>query len=192
MEPFVVPDIYGGSPLHAWRAWTCEFDENKNLVLNSINQVKAGKDPFRWHPRQIMEATCNKEDREHALNETPAEGCRCGIHALDHPLYLAKQGYPSFIGPKRTFYVWGELAMWGKVIEGETGIKAQFAYPTKFYIRYDLHLDWTKDGKTTKLDPWMVRDILEHQWGIPTTVVWTLKRLSQDSPEIVIKEYPEP
>jgi hypothetical protein len=196
MEDFRIPDKIG-DPLKAWRAWEVEIevtDGKPEIVLASINQKTRDNKPFAWHPRQIMTGICNGSRKDdHPDSETPYEGCGCGIHALDTPLFLAKAGYVSFIGPNRDKFIWGELQMWGKVINGSTGIKAQYAYPEKFYIRPDLRLSYTlpSNGIVT-LDVWTIRDILMQQWGVPVQVVRTAKRVSKESNEVVITEYPEP
>lgn len=194
MEDFRIPDKVG-DPLEAWRAWKIDIemvDGKPEIVLASINQ-KIGESPFYWHARKVMTGICNgNRVDDHPDSETPYEKCGCGIHALDTPLFLAKAGYVSFIGPQREKFVWGELQMWGKVIKGSTGIKAQYAYPSKFYIRPDLVLSYVINGETVKLDVWTIRDILKQQWGVPVQIVRTAKRLSAESNEVIITEFPEP
>jgi len=193
MDEFRIPDKIG-DPLVAWRAWRISMqavDGKPELLLHSINQ-KQGDNPFAWHPRKIMVGICNKAEPDHLASETPFESCGCGIHALDSPLFLAKAGYVSFIGPNREEFIWGRISMWGKVIEGTTGIKSQYAYPKHFYIRPDLNLTYSTDKERVELDVWILRDILTQQWGIPTTVAKTLKRKDSKSNEVLIKEMEEP
>jgi hypothetical protein len=192
-----VPDKIGETR-KGWRAWKIAMG-NGEIFMRSINQREGGDDSetFRWRPREIMTAkhvdnSTQKRVDDHPDSETPYEGCSCGIHALDTGLFLAKMGYVSFVGPNRSNYVWGELAMWGKIIEGKTGLKAQYAYPHKFYIRPDLSFSVEGENGVSKLDAWMMRDILSHQWGVPVIVVRTMKRISLDSNDVIITETPEP
>jgi hypothetical protein len=73
------------------------------------------------------------------------EECHCGIYAVDTPDLCANYaptatpminggvtyafGHPQKPGEK----VLVELAMWGKVIPGTTGMRGQFAYPQKIH-----------------------------------------------------------
>lgn len=62
-------------------------------------------------------------------HESPGEDCRCGIYGArdlralrSHPLV----GY--------RFTVAGEVLLWGKLIRGELGYRAQYAYPKSLYV----------------------------------------------------------
>lgn len=198
MDDIRVPDKVGETR-KAWRAWKISI-ENGEICLRSINQRQGDSDnaqPFKWKPREIMRAlhvdgSSQSRVDDHSDEDTPYEGCTCGIHALDSPLFLAKVGYVSFIGPDRTNFVWGELEMWGKIIEGKTGVKAQYAYPSKFYIRPDLNFKIEGENGTTEIGPWLMRDILSQQWSVPVVVVRTMKRKSMESNDLIITETPEP
>jgi hypothetical protein len=195
-----VPDVYGETR-KAWRAWKIGIEPvgpKTDITLRSINQKNGGKDElaFRWIPKEIMRGIHNdglasNKSRvdEHSDDDTPYEGCACGIHAMDSPLFLAKTGYVSMIGPDRQTFLWGELEMWGKVIEGETGIKAQFAYPKRFYMRWDLALSMENENGITTLDFELLKDILEQQWGVPVVVAKSARRASEDSNDVLISEF---
>ena len=60
----------------------------------------------------------------------PQENCRCGIYALEDPAELA---FLRRHGAGRGL-VFGSVKMWGKVIRGSHGARAQYAYPSRFYV----------------------------------------------------------
>lgn len=60
--------------------------------------------------------------------ECPGEHCTCGIYALDSRKAV-EQSYSSHLN------VIGEVYLWGKVVEGERGYRAQYAYPKNFEVR---------------------------------------------------------
>lgn len=213
-DPFRVPDMIG-EPLVAWRAWQMSIEmrqysvpqtpedffrdedglppmkaietvQRPTILLNSVNQGHA------WEPRKVMTGVCNvsanpKKEAWHSDAEVPMEGCSCGIHALDSPLFLAKTGYVSMIGHGKQDYLWGEIAMWGKIIRGTTGIKSQYAYPRELFIRPDAELIYeTSEGKQ-KLDYVALQNIIEVQYGVPTHVIRTVKRPDKNTNEVILK-----
>ncbi len=56
----------------------------------------------------------------------PADDCNCGIH-IAKSIPLALQYLMGGV-------VFGRVALWGKVIEGEHGYRGEFAYPTELYV----------------------------------------------------------
>lgn len=68
--------------------------------------------------------------------EAPAESCSCGIYALKSRAAAVAYGQHTS--------VLGEVYLWGKVIEGEDGYRAQYAYPKSLTIR---HRDHDGDGE---------------------------------------------
>ncbi len=79
----------------------------------------------RWSPQTPLRALCREICLEPVLNhrtphETPHEGCTCGIYARKAPPTNAT--------------CWGEVYLWGKVIECESGYRAEFAYPKSLTV----------------------------------------------------------
>jgi len=87
-------------------------------------------------PREKTEARCEQED--HSEQQAPHLTCTCGIYA-----YKEK---PRLLGDIRITYgrplappvsglrlVYGEINLWGKVIEHEDGYRAQFGYPKRLW-----------------------------------------------------------
>lgn len=189
---FRVPDVYG-EPRRLWRGWRITatiVDGKPEIKLHSINQMIGDSQPFSWKPREIMQGVCNKRPPAHSDEETPMEKCQCGIHALTSPLFLSKTGYVSMVGKNRASYIWGEIDTWGKIIEGTTGLKAQFGYPASFVLRWDLTLDYLNEkNELVVLDSLTIKDILSQQWGIPAIVATSAYREPKPRDGVIFKEY---
>jgi hypothetical protein len=72
------------------------------------------------------------------VHTSPMEGCRCGIYALQNPTEL------PFIRQSRSTldgYVFGVVKLWGKVIRGSRGARAQYAYPSRLYVPSSMLAD---------------------------------------------------
>jgi hypothetical protein len=113
-----IPDIAG--VVVGWRAWEVGGDPPR---LHSIVQQTA------WNPHERIEADCHKD------HDVPDPQCSCGLYAartLDH---LSEMSYHLYSDDD--FVIVGEVAMWGGVIEGTQGWRAQFAYPRRLLIPFE-------------------------------------------------------
>ena len=113
-------------PIVGWRQWNFMYPHFlANLRKDTI-----------YVPREKIEARCEQED--HSEQQAPHLTCTCGIYA-----YKEK---PSLLGEIRITYgrplappvsglrlVYGEINLWGKVIEHEDGYRAQFGYPKRLW-----------------------------------------------------------
>jgi len=113
-------------PIVGWRQWNFMYPHFlANLRKDTI-----------YVPREKIEARCDQED--HSEQEAPHLTCTCGIYA-----YKEK---PRLLGDIRITYgrplappvsglrlVYGEINLWGKVIEHEDGYRAQFGYPKRLW-----------------------------------------------------------
>lgn len=149
MNPLTIPD--GVEPIVAWRSWQIARESEGNGI--DVPKVK-----FRlaslmsltlWPPMQAMTARCLA--REFHIGpggfnvfptppnaplmpdlpihqHVPEEKCTCGIYALtpDYPI-------PVIAGLTRGF-VLGEVLLWGKILEGEKGYRAEYAYPKSLKV----------------------------------------------------------
>jgi hypothetical protein len=139
-------------PLELWRTWN--YEQGRLISHNRAT----------WEPGQALEARCSAvdaraEEAEQAelarelvrrwptasreriqmsddelgdelgalfadvfRHVTPEVDCTCGIYALDDPACC----------PPGVIY--GKVALWGKVVRGETGARAQLGYPTALYV----------------------------------------------------------
>ena len=118
-------------PIVGWRQWNFMYP---HFLAN------LGKDTI-YVPREKIEARCEQED--HSEQQAPHLTCTCGIYA-----YKEK---PRLLGEIRSIYgrplatrplapplsglrlVYGEINLWGKVIEHEDGYRAQFGYPKRLW-----------------------------------------------------------
>ena len=106
------------SPLLGWRAWCLRADGRLQSVL--YDNV--------WEPGRPLVAAC---PHGHAA---PSLECACGIYAARRPedalVYLTGRDKASVVGR-----LLGRVALWGLVVEGEQGWRAQHAYP--FGLAYE-------------------------------------------------------
>lgn len=118
-------------PIVGWRQWNFMYP---HFLAN------LGNDTI-YVPREKIEARCEPED--HSEQQAPHLTCTCGIYA-----YKEK---PRLLGEIRITYgrplptrplapplsglrlVYGEINLWGKVIEHEDGYRAQFGYPKRLW-----------------------------------------------------------
>ena len=105
-------------PVTGWRVWRLHFDDG-GFVLRSIIREDA------WPAGEPMRARCSK----HRGFAVPSVHCACGIYAADSPESLARSSACS----QRTSVV-GAVAVWGTVIEHETGTRSRFAYPARLRL----------------------------------------------------------
>jgi hypothetical protein len=120
-----VPDAV--DPIVGWRYWKVT-----SAGLASLN-VHGGY----WPPRAPHEAKCRAApiSIHHSPDVIPSEACGCGIYAARDLETLKQLVYP-FSDPlfRRRRIAVGEVLLWGRVIEGTRGYRAQHAYPKSLYV----------------------------------------------------------
>lgn len=109
-RPEVVPEA-----IDAWRAWAVVEVEGE-LRLSSLTR------PERWIPHAPVTAFCR-----HPTHLRPRRFCSCGVYALPRPELLA--GLGQIAGGAI-----GQVAVWGRVVEHEHGLRAQVAYPARLRL----------------------------------------------------------
>lgn len=121
------PELTVVEPVIGWRRWSVEMFGNE---LRSNNGV-------RWTPYEKLTADClakgpSKMDPAGVQTECKGVHCTCGIYAYKSP-EEAKFGEnaPRNLGTGNTD-VWGEVLLWGRVVEHSKGWRGQFAYPKSF------------------------------------------------------------
>ena len=76
-----------------------------------------------WVPGRAAEAVCAVLERDdHSGQPAPQVNCTCG-------LYASKRNHRLHVTLSTGVMVMGQVALWGRVIEHETGFRAQYAYP---------------------------------------------------------------
>jgi hypothetical protein len=117
-----IPDYI--SPIIGWRVWQWVA-----AGLKSLNGEP-------WSPNKPLAAACmvsirgrtaGRAEAVHDANDAPQETCRCGVYASKSLEHLHTTGYERY-------GIFGEVNLWGTVIEHERGFRAQFAYPKNLYL----------------------------------------------------------
>jgi hypothetical protein len=132
VSDFTVPDSV--TPIIGWRYWRLGAGET---VLRSLT----GRHPA-WAPGQAMRARCRFDDVDRSdwryrmvsgfspdPHPAPSEGCTCGLYAARSLEDLRGQ---MLFGLNRM--VVGQVSLWGKVIPGQHGYRAEFAYPERLSV----------------------------------------------------------
>jgi len=108
-------------------------------------------DPFRRYLiRHAKEGLFDPHG--HSLHESPEMRCFCGIYATKTLRHLWRQFSLDYYGA----YAIGEVWLWGNVIEGTDGFRAQYAYPKQLFIS-------SRAKRSAKS--------LRKTYGVPVTVV---------------------
>lgn len=130
VEDVLVPDNLRIENVTGFRAW--EIVEQGNLVYLQA-MVKRGQ---FWRPKRWQRAEClvRSGDKEHAKS-IPVESCSCGFYAAKTREHLKSLGYNHYSDPTKR--VVGEVLMKGKVIICQTGYRAEYVTPYKFYIPHE-------------------------------------------------------
>jgi hypothetical protein len=144
---------YAGT-LEGWRVWLAKrhsvkyFDTRAGCrkTMRGPYLLKSVTSNDFWRPREPMRADCNitlgyRFEVTHADDDrmAPDSACKCGVYAV-RSLDALMDAYQT---SNRLFYrmsverypaVIGLVKLWGKVIPGEWGWRAQYAYPSKLLI----------------------------------------------------------
>lgn len=99
----------------AQRAWLVSFQDG--MLLSTAQKQ-------RWTPGVEKSAICLAGATHHA----PHPDCACGIYAVRPSV-----GITNVLRIDRS-YVLGEIYLWGRVLHGEIGFRAEKAYPKAFYV----------------------------------------------------------
>jgi len=112
------------SPIVGYRVWQWDV-----AGLKSLNGEA-------WCADRPLSALCRADARgfisglprfTHDSDQMPHPSCTCGIYAAKALERLRQCGYSRF-------GVYGEVYLWGTVIEHERGWRAQYAYPKSFTL----------------------------------------------------------
>lgn len=111
----LVPD--GVEPIAGYRAWLLDGPDRMPGCLSSFNGTIWGAPVVRAYCRARRSASSV------AQHLAPSAGCSCGLYALK-PEPEALRFLELELGPG---VVVGSVRLWGKVIEGAHGYRAEFA-----------------------------------------------------------------
>jgi hypothetical protein len=91
-----------------------------------------------WQPCRPLVARCLRQRALvprfgcRARHAAPAEQCECGIYAADLGQLLPYLRHDPWL--RAVALVFGQVALWGTVIECERGWRASHAYPSSIYV----------------------------------------------------------
>jgi hypothetical protein len=127
-----IPDAI--EPLIGWRYWRLSHRSGRLRSLTGLGP--------EWEPRRALSARCrfssyDPTDRRFQMvggftrraHRSPGEKCTCGIYAARDLGHLRGQLLIGF-----TPMVVGEVELWGKVVPGAHGFRAEFAYPKSLHL----------------------------------------------------------
>ena len=127
MTDFVIPDSI--TPIEAWRVW-----------LYRTPHLYAQHSWTQWPMREAMRAECQAKryslfphatvDGNHKGCPDVAQSCKCGIHAAETIEAALKRS-------NMVSHIVGRVALWGTVVECETGYRAEYAYPLELWLPYE-------------------------------------------------------
>ena len=123
-EPIEVPDL--AEALVGRRCWGLAKTDEGIRLLSRGDSI--------WPADEPLNAVCDLGKK----HNPPAAKCTCGIYALS-----TEEAYPYYGYDGRTYAVFGETYLWGEVICGSRGFRAQYGYPKLLYIAYK---DWKYAG----------------------------------------------
>jgi hypothetical protein len=95
-----------------WRRWS----------VTMFGETLLSNNGTPWEPFLKLGAIC--------LGGVRCKGvvCECGIYAYK----TRQQAEKLDNAPEKVTHLWGEVSLWGRVIEHSKGYRAQFAYPKAF------------------------------------------------------------
>lgn len=122
---FTVPDAIG--KVYVARAWKVDGWDLRSVHCYGL-----------WRPEEILRARCDPAGRalrrlmEKVVDPdnhvSPSESCGCGIYGVFDPEELRLQ-----LGFGIHATVWGVVAVWGKLIVGDKGVRGEFARPVALF-----------------------------------------------------------
>lgn len=125
--------------LTGWRAFDLDTD---TLDLKAV--VKQ----TRYPAQKALKAQCMGG----IGHEAPQMHCSCGIYATTNLADIQAPGGS---------FVYGQVALWGRVCEYTTGYRAQYAYPTKLILA-------AGPGREKQAPAWARK--ISAKYGVPCTV----------------------
>lgn len=136
-----VPDAI--DPAVGYRVWVVKGNRIESLAHHAV-----------WVPFETFVAECRV--RGHDAADVPVPNCTCGTYAAATFQRLFDMGYTKsqgiFAGQPGDVLIAGTVNIWGGVVPGQHGWRAQLAYPKKFLIPY-TH--------------WGIAKMISAEYGVP-------------------------
>lgn len=119
-------------PILGWRIWRLREDGGLDSVVYALRGP--------WIPKTAHVAVCRP--CTFGGHPMPQRGCTCGIYSLkemSHVFWTINRHSSSFASDPvgilpDTPGVLGLVYLWGNIVEGEDGYRAEYAYPAKLFI----------------------------------------------------------
>jgi hypothetical protein len=102
-----------------WRSWAVTGGRLTSLSFEN-----------KWPVGKEMKAKCSERSAHHKnVHRPPQQRCGCGVYALKSLKILRNSHYFGY-------ECFGQVSLWGRIIEGDDGYRAEFAYPKAIYVTY--------------------------------------------------------
>jgi len=135
--------------LVGWRTWIVAEDVVGPSAPDYLRLVSAVQQRAIWTPLQPLEA-----------DRTPEQDNSSGIYAEYEP----KAQYAHVKGA-----VYGQVNLWGRFVQGELAVRAQYGYPRNFYLHSVnfRYVDFLKQWRVPiyVYEPLRIYDPAEDGWG---------------------------
>ena len=123
-------------PIVGWRQWHFMYPHFLANLGNDTIYVPREKTEAHCEQYSTVGTSVLRED--HGEQQAPHLTCTCGIYAYkEKPRLLGEIRYtygrpvaPPVSGLR---LVYGEINLWGKVVEHDDGYRAQFGYPKRLW-----------------------------------------------------------
>ena len=125
----LVPEATYMEPVLGWRCWRIlpfnRLDGTGTFRLSAVGTLGL---PKTWEPRKPTAAVCSAYDTGH---EAPWPSHECGLWALNRreAAFRRMLRYMRMQHGKKAGWAFGQVSLWGRVIEHEKGWRSQYAYP---------------------------------------------------------------
>ena len=154
--------------LMGWRLWTIRpFSTLLESYFSAYGEWPTGK----THQAECFFLSSSRYFLSFPKHKTspPYRYCGCGIYAFKSPMSFV----PSDIyGP---LYVYGKVALWGKILEHTGGYRAQYAYPLELWVI-------KQDSFGERILLFIIHDHMKRvarQYGVPVHVITKSKFLQE-------------
>jgi hypothetical protein len=125
----IVPEATYPEPIQGWRCWRIlPFKRLDGTETYRLSAVGTNGLPKTWEPLKPTAAVCSSYGTDH---EAPWPAHECGIWALNDQTDSFRR-MVRFMGcqtGEKAGWAFGQVSLWGRVIEHEKGWRGQYAYP---------------------------------------------------------------
>lgn len=148
---FEVPDLRKAR--EGWRVWRCSIEIPPFGAAPKL--YSATHSNYYWIPRKGSLAECGR-----CGANVPGESCACGFYSAKTFEHLMTMGYHQYDPESGMVAVLGQVANWGKIVEGTQGWRAARAYPVRLWVPFET---------------WKLAKPIEEAYGVPVGVKNFLK-----------------